>query len=179
MSVCVKFQLPSWSRGCLKVFGVGSRWLLCLTSTLVALSCLELSWVRVAFWQFYDPLEIWALVYESKHTHDVCNYVSIGFCWFFSEEPTLWMKQYKVPVLGSFRNWSPIFWSKLGSILLYSQPLTIFFLFWYLLQICWMCSDLTIISCSTVDLCSWLLTSFFLAALILLACMQLHLVTKL
>ena len=50
MSVRAKFQRPSLSRGDLKVCvvgvglcGVGWQWLLCLTSTLVKLSCFELS----------------------------------------------------------------------------------------------------------------------------------------
>ena len=55
MSVCAKFQLSSWSRSSWKVcvwcVVVSSKWLLCLTSTLVAL---ELLWVElsyVGFWQ--------------------------------------------------------------------------------------------------------------------------------
>ena len=43
MNICAKFQVSSWSRSCLKVWGgddwlVGSKWLLCLTSIQVDFS---------------------------------------------------------------------------------------------------------------------------------------------
>ena len=48
MSVCAKFQLSSWFRSGRKVWGgVGFKWLLCLISTKLLLSCFELSWVEL------------------------------------------------------------------------------------------------------------------------------------
>ena len=52
MSVCAKFQLPSMSRGCLKVCGsgVGGGFQLSLLSNINP-SGIELLWIRVGPWQ--------------------------------------------------------------------------------------------------------------------------------
>ena len=64
VNICAKFQLSSWSRSCLKVYGVNvaaeegnycSKWLLSLTQRScfwVALSWDELSWVMLGFDNF-------------------------------------------------------------------------------------------------------------------------------
>ena len=39
--------------------GLGSKCILCLTSTQVAFTCLELSWVSVCFWQYIIMLTPW------------------------------------------------------------------------------------------------------------------------
>ena len=59
MTRCAKYQLLDWSRSGWKDWGgvLGSKWLLCLTSTKLLLSCLELSWVELR--NNILPAELW------------------------------------------------------------------------------------------------------------------------
>ena len=102
MSIFAKFQLSSWSRSCLKVWGGGgaaqeqnicSKWLLCLTSTKLLLSWFELRWGQlsyVGFWQKFTLKDITINAQFSYTYHVLCwdenytpHFISSSFTWYF------------------------------------------------------------------------------------------------